>query len=82
MIESRQLDQAMSVTSLMQHAHGQLPLKRVRRTEERQCSCRRHVLQLPWQQHCYGCVLMRHRTYCSTGLGIVTSLTYSWLLQC
>jgi len=32
MIESLQLDQAMSVTSLMQHARGQLPPKRVRRT--------------------------------------------------
>jgi len=31
-IESLQLDQAMSVTSLMQHARGQLPPKRVRRT--------------------------------------------------
>ena len=33
------------------------------------------VLQLPWRQHCYGCVLARHWTYHSTGLGIVTSLT-------
>jgi len=40
------------------------------------------VLQLPWRQHCCGCVLARHWTVYSTGLGIVTSLTYRWLIQC
>ena len=56
-IESLQLDQAMSVTSLMQQA--------------RAVSCHRAaaeaaaqaVLQLRRRQHCYGCVLARDRTY-------------------